>query len=115
MTQIIEKGYVVRGWLGIEAQNMTPQLAKTVGLTYTRGILIGAVISDGPAADAGLLPGDILVTINGETVVETNEVMKAISLQQPGTIIELTGVRKGMRFTTRAQVEQRPGRNNTTG
>ena len=115
MTQIIEKGYVVRGWLGIEAQNMTPQLAKTVGLTYTRGILIGAVISDGPAADAGLLPGDILVTVNGETAAETNEVMKAISLQQPGTIIELTGVRKGMRFTTRAKVEQRPGRNNTNG
>jgi serine protease DegS len=111
MTQIIEKGYVVRGWLGIEAQDMTPQLAKTIGQSYAQGMLIGAVINDGPAAAAGLLPGDIVVAINGEPVVETNEVMKTISRQQPGTLIELSGLRKGVPFTTRARVIQRPGRN----
>jgi serine protease DegS len=111
MTQIIEKGYVARGWLGIEAQDMTPQLAKTMGLTYTPGMLIGAVINDGPAADAGLQHGDIVVAINGEPIVETNEAMKTISRQQPGTIIELSGRRKGVQFTTHAKVIQRPGRN----
>jgi serine protease DegS len=111
MTQIIEKGYVVRGWLGIEAQDMTPKLARTLGLTYTRGMLIGAVIENGPAADAGLLPGDILITINGEAILETSEVMKTISLQRPGTVIELTGLRNGRHFTARAKVIQRPGRN----
>ena len=111
MTQIIEKGYVARGWLGIEAQDMTPQLAKTMGLTYTRGMLIGAVINDGPAADAGLQHGDIVIAINGEPIVETNEAMKTISRQQPGTIIELSGLRKGVQFTTHAKVIQRPGRN----
>jgi serine protease DegS len=111
MTQIIENGYVVRGWLGIEAQDMTPQLAKTRGLTYTRGMLIGAVIDNGPAADAGLLAGDIIIAINGEPLVATNEAMKTISRQQPGTIIELNGLRKGVHFTTRAKVIQRPGRN----
>jgi serine protease DegS len=112
MTQIIEKGYVTRGWLGIEAQDMTPQLAKTLGLTYTRGMLIGSVINDGPAADAGLQHGDIVVAINGEPIMETNEAMKTISRQQPGTIIELNGLRKGVHFSTRAIVIQRPGRNN---
>jgi serine protease DegS len=111
MTQIIEKGYVARGWLGIEAQDMTPQLAKTMGLTYTPGMLIGAVINDGPAADAGLQHGDIVVAINGEPIMETNEAMKTISRQQPGTIIELSGRRKGVQFTTHAKVIQRPGRN----
>jgi serine protease DegS len=111
MTQIIEKGYVVRGWLGIEAQDMTPKLARTRGLTYTRGMLIGAVIENGPADDAGLLPGDILITINGEAVLETSEAMKTISQQQPGAVIELSGLRKGVHFTTRAKVIQRPGRN----
>ena len=111
MTQIIEKGFVTRGWLGIEAQDMTPQLAKTLGMTYTRGMLIGAVINDGPAADAGLQHGDIVVAINGEPIVETNEAMKAISREQPGTIVELSGLRKGVPFTTHAKVIQRPGRN----
>jgi serine protease DegS len=109
MTQIIENGYVVRGWLGIEAQDLTAQVAKRLGLSGTTGMLIGAVMDDGPAADAGLLPGDIILTVNGEPVVDTSEVMKTISLQQPGTIIELGGQRKGVAFTTRAKVIQRPG------
>jgi len=110
MIQIIEKGYVSRGWLGIEAQDLTPQLARTLGLNYTRGMLIGAVISDGPAADAGLQHGDIVTAINDEPVRGTNEAMKTISRVQPGTIIKLTGVRKGALFTTHAKVLQRPGR-----
>lgn len=111
MTQIIEKGYVARGWLGIEAQDLTPQLAKTLGLNYTRGMLIGAVISDGPAAAAGLQHGDIVTAINDEPVPGTNEAMKTISRVQPGTTIKLTGVRKGVQFTAHAKVKQRPGRN----
>ena len=115
MTQIIENGYVVRGWLGIEAQDLTAQVAKRIGLSDTTGMLIGAVIDDGPAADAGLLPGDIILTVNGEPVVDTSEVMKTISLQQPGTVIKLGGLRKGASFTTRAKVIQRPGRTRPAG
>jgi len=111
MTQIIEKGYVARGWLGIEAQDLTPQLARTLGLTHTKGMLIGSVINDGPAANAGLQHGDIVVAINGEPVAGTNEAMKAISGVQPGTTIKLSGLRKGLPFTAQAKVIQRPGRN----
>ena len=111
MTQIIENGYVVRGWMGIEAQDMTPQLAKTLGLTYAQGILIGTVFSDGPAANAGLLPGDIITTVNGEPAQDTNKVMKTISIQQPGTTVTLTGLRKASPFTAQVKVIQRPGRN----
>jgi len=110
MTQIIEKGHVVRGWLGIEAQDMTPLLAKSYGLTYRPGMLIGGVMRDGPAGKAGLEPTDIVVSINGKMIEETSEAMKTISEQQPGTFITLTGYRKDVPFTARVQIMQRPGK-----
>lgn len=108
MTQIIETGHVVRGWLGIEAQDLTPQLAETYGLDYRPGMLIGGVMVDGPAGKAGLEPSDIVVAINGETIEETSEAMKTISGQPPGTVITLTGYRKDVPFTLQVQVMERP-------
>ena len=110
MTQIIETGQVIRGWLGIEAQDMTPQLADTYGLSYRPGMLIGGVMRDGPAGKAGLEPSDIVVSINGEKISKTSEVMKTISEQQPGTVITLAGYRKDVPFTAQVQIMQRPGR-----
>lgn len=110
MTQIIENGYVIRGWLGIEAQDMTPQLAKSIGLPFRQGMLIGTVIKNGPAAEAGLLPGDIVTAINGKPVEGTSQVMKTISRQNPGTLIELNGFREAVPFIAQARVIQRPGR-----
>jgi len=108
MTQIIENGHVVRGWLGIEAQDMTPLLAKSYDLTYRPGMLIGGVMREGPAGKAGLAPGDVVVTINGEEIKETSEAMKAISEQKPGTVITLTGYRKEAPFSVQVQIIQRP-------
>ena len=108
MTQIIENGHVVRGWLGIEAQDMTPLLAKTYGLSYRPGMLIGGVMLEGPAGKAGLVPSDIVVSINGETIGETSEAMKTISEQQPGSVITLTGYRKDVPFNLEVKIMQRP-------
>jgi len=108
MTQIIETGHVVRGWLGIEAQDMTPQLAETYGLNYRPGMLIGGVMVDGPAGKAGLEPSDVVVSINGVTIGETSEAMKNISGQPPGTVITLEGFRKDKPFSLQVEVMQRP-------
>ena len=110
MTQIIETGQVVRGWLGIEAQDMTPQLAETYGLKFRPGMLIGGVMRDGPAGKAGVEPSDIVVSINGEKISKTSEAMKTISEQQPGSMITLAGYRKDVPFTAQVQIMQRPGR-----
>ena len=108
MTQIIEQGHVVRGWLGIEAQNITPQLAESFGLETTKGVLISGILRDGPADDAGLLPGDVVVSINGKTVDDANDAMRNISAQTPNSVIELSGIRQGKPFSLRARVIERP-------
>ena len=108
MTQIIEQGQVVRGWLGIEAQDMTPQLAESFSLPFAEGMLINGVMRGGPADKAGLEPGDIIKRINETDVVDTSSAMKLISSQRPDTVIRLHGVRNGEAFVARVRVQQRP-------
>lgn len=110
MTQIIEHGRVERGWLGIEAQDLSAQLAESFGLTDTHGVLISGVLRDGPADRAGILPGDVITSINGKPVADAAQSMKIISMQKPDTEIELGGIRKGASFTTRVRVIQRPAK-----
>jgi len=110
MKQIIEQGHVVRGWLGIEAQDLTPQLAETFGASSTSGVLIAGVLSEGPADKAGVLPGDIVTSINGAAVTDATAAMKKISDQHPGSVIRLDGIREGKAFSLSATVSERPGK-----
>jgi serine protease DegS len=108
MKQIIEQGRVVRGWLGIEAQDLTPQLAETFGMQGTGGVLIAGVLRDGPADNAGILPGDVVTSIDGAHVEDAQQAMNIISDKSPNTVIRIGGVRKGQPYITRATVIQRP-------
>jgi serine protease DegS len=108
MKQIIEHGHVVRGWLGIEAQDLTADLAQSFNLESTRGVLISGVLRDGPADNAGLQPGDVVLAINDQPVNDARQAMKLISDAHPDTIIRLTGSRQGKRFIAHARVSQRP-------
>jgi serine protease DegS len=109
MKQIIEHGRVVRGWLGLEAQDLTPALAESLGLdARQRGVLIAGVLRDGPADQAGIQPGDILTAIGDITVSESTEAMRIISELRPDTVVVLSATREGKPFTTRARIIQRP-------
>ncbi len=108
MTQIIEQGHVVRGWLGIEAQDLTPQLAESLDIPGVQGVLIAGVLRDGPADNAGIEPGDVITSINDVDMTDAREAMKAISKQRPDTLIELAGIRQGQSFALKARVIQRP-------
>jgi serine protease DegS len=110
MTQIIEQGHVVRGWLGIEAQDLTLQLAESIGVKINNGVIIVGVLSDGPADSAGLLPGDIITSINDAEVTDATAAMKTISEQAPGSVIRLGGIREGQPFDLTATVSERPGK-----
>ena len=115
MKQIIEQGHVVRGWLGIEAQDLTPQLAESFNLSTTEGVLIAGVLRDGPANNAGLLPGDIVTSINNTRVTDANEAMKLISIQTPGTQITMSVIRDGKLHTIKPQISRRPEKTTPQG
>ncbi|MEN8107223.1 MAG: Do family serine endopeptidase [Pseudomonadota bacterium] len=108
MKQIIEQGHVVRGWLGIEAQDLTPQLAESFGMKDTNGVLIAGVLRDGPADTAGIKPGDIVTSIDGIELLDAQQAMKLISEKPPETDIRIGGIRKGQSYVTSARVTPRP-------
>ncbi len=95
MDQIVSHGKVVRGYLGLVPQDVTPALAKQFGLSQPSGALIGEVEPDTPAARAGLKRGDVIVTMNGQAVTSANDLRLRVSETAPGTTIKLQISRDG--------------------
>ncbi len=84
MEQIIRNGAVTRGWIGVEAQEITAELADSFGLPDTEGALIAGVVRKSPADQAGIRPGDILLAVNGQAVKDPQVMLDLIADLQPG-------------------------------
>ncbi len=95
MEQILQHGKVVRGWLGISVQDLTPALAKAFGIPQTHGALVGDVDPKGPAAGAGVKRSDVIVELNGKPITGPNELRLQISEIAPGTDAHLKVIRNG--------------------
>ena len=108
MSQLLQQGRVVRGWLGLSGQTLTPELAQVFGAHEGQGVLITGVLRDGPADQAGLEPGDIILRINKRVPVDVQQVLAIISELPPGSEVEIVGLRDGERFHIRSQVIERP-------
>jgi len=107
MTELIEHGRVIRGWLGVEARDI-PSLQGVDSLGIT-GPAFQILRVRGPAVEAGLRPGDIITHIDGERMLNLNQAMNLIAGQEPGQRIELRGLRQGTGlFETQAVLEERP-------
>ena len=107
MQQIIDNGFVVRGWLGIEAQVVPGDIVEAANLTQG-GVLVSGVLMDGPAAKAGIKPGDILIKINNEPLYNPQQAIQMISQFRPGEIININILRGWDELAIHAQVSQRP-------
>ncbi len=108
MKQIIENGHVERGWLGIEAQDLTPQLAQSFNLEGTRGMLIAGVLRGGPADQAGIRPGDVIERLDGRPVENARAAMSQIAQSAPGTTLKLEGRRDGKPLAMSVTTGRRP-------
>ena len=108
MSQIVTFGFVKRGWLAIEPQDMTADLARAFGLERAGGVIIAGMMRDGPAAKGGLKVGDIIQTIDGKPVNDTQRLMARIAAKTPGDLLELGIYRNGRTQTLALTAGQRP-------
>ena len=116
MEQIIAHGRPLRGWLGIEAQALTPELLEAFGLKKgTEGLVITTLYRNGPAHKAGIEPGDVLVAIDGKKTGDAREVLMSISSHKPGERIKLDILREGKPLTIEAIAGERPATQPRTG
>ncbi|AEJ00089.1 protease Do [Nitrosomonas sp. Is79A3] len=104
--QLIEKGEVVRGYLGIMIQPLTADLAKSFDLKNDKGILIAQVTKNSPAEKAGLKAGDVIVSYQGRLVSEIGEFRNQVALAQPGSKVEFDIIRDGKQRTVSVKIEK---------
>nr|WP_298249882.1 Do family serine endopeptidase [uncultured Halomonas sp.] len=108
LEELVTQGRVIRGWLGVEAQELNPQLAASFGLQALRGVIIAGVVPGGPADQAGLRPGDVLLSIDGRQILDARETMSDIAAVEPGDSLPLTVVRGGEKLELVVEVGERP-------
>ncbi|GAA5111160.1 Do family serine endopeptidase AlgW [Alloalcanivorax gelatiniphagus] len=108
MSDLIEHGRVIRGYLGVSVQDINPTLAETFGMQDVRGGVITEVVSGSPAQQAGLQAEDVLVGINGEAMGDGYEAMNRIAGTQPGTTLTLNVLRNGQPVDLEVTIGTRP-------
>jgi len=108
MQQILEHGHAIRGWLGIEVQNITKALADSFNVPSESGVLVAGVLQNGPGHFAGLLPGDIITHVNNKEIHKANSLINTITNFPPETKIQLTIIRNHETATATAVVGERP-------
>jgi len=104
MNQLIGKGLVRRGMLGVTIQQMTPELAQSLGLPNNRGILIGGVTPGGPGDKAGLQRGDVVLKLNGKDVNDLNELRNQVAAMGPDVEVTLSILREGSHRDVRVRL-----------
>ncbi|WP_284307778.1 Do family serine endopeptidase [Hydrogenophaga electricum] len=94
MEAIVRDGQVTRGWIGVEPQDLTPELAENFGVPPGTGVIITGVLQNGPAAQAGLRPGDVITQVAGKSVNNVAQLLSAVAALPPGQPASLEVVRK---------------------
>ena len=110
MDAIIAKGQVVRGWIGVEPRDITPELAENLDLGKQDGVIIAAVLKNGPADRAGIRPGDILISVDGKNIANMKEMFNLIATLQPESKTGVVVLRDGKEVSLEIIVGKRPSK-----
>ena len=96
--QLIANGKVIRGYIGLSLQSLTPQLAESLGLTSTRGALVADVIKDSPAYNAGFKKGDLIVDYEGKEIPDASSLRNSVGIAPVGQTVTMTVMREGKKL-----------------
>ena len=105
--QLEAHGRVARGYLGVQIQNVTPEIAQSLGSHDVKGAIVASVVGGGPAAKAGFLPGDVVLAINGKTVEDSRDLTRRVAALPSGIKAAFSVVRGGTQKTLTATIGAR--------
>ncbi|MBI3380814.1 MAG: Do family serine endopeptidase [Aquabacterium sp.] len=108
MESLIRDGQVTRGWIGVEPRDLTPEMAETFNLPVKDGVLITGVLHNGPAAQGGMRPGDVVVEVARVKVANTAQLLNAVASLKPGEAAQLRVQRGGEVLSLSVVVAKRP-------
>jgi len=104
--QLQEKGHVTRGWLGVSIQEMTPELAKSFGLTDNKGALVAQVMTGSPAEKAGIEQGDVIVEFDGKAISESKDLPQVVASTPVGKSVNVKLLRNGKTLDRSVKVSE---------
>jgi serine protease DegQ len=110
MEGLIKDGKVIRGWIGVEPRDLTPDMADTLRLPVKSGVLITGVLQDGPASSGGIQPGDVVTKIGDTVVANTAELLNSVAALPPGSSAAIAVQRGDKVVAVTVKVAQRPPR-----
>lgn len=105
MEGIVKDGQVTRGWIGVEPNELSPELADTFGVTAQEGVIITGVLQNGPAAQAGIRPGDVISRIADQPVGNVSELLSRVASLKPGVAAKFLVLRRDQKI----EIEVKPG------
>jgi serine protease DegQ len=108
MDALLRDGQVTRGWIGVEPRDLTPEMAVSLRLPISQGVLITGVLQDGPASRSGMRPGDVVVAIAGADISNTADLLAAVAALRPQTVAPVTVQRGAQAMQLNLTVAQRP-------
>jgi serine protease Do len=108
IAQLKDKGYITRGWLGVQVQPVTADIADSLGLEQARGAMVDSPQADSPATKAGIEAGDVITSLNGTAVKDSRDLARTVSMMAPGSQVKLDVLHKGQSKTLTLTLGEMP-------
>jgi serine protease Do len=108
VTQLKDHGTVTRGWIGVQIQPVTPEIAESLGLKKAEGALVAEAQANGPAAKAGIQSGAVITSVNGSPVTDARDLAKKIGAMAPGNSVKIGVIEKGAEKTVNLTLGELP-------